>query len=146
MDLSFQEKGAWGVLAGLLVVAAFYFPAALDIVDYSGNPIALIAISIVGVVVLVVIEIVYHMIVALSGDTESDERDALIDLRAERNGGLVLGLSLFILVGHIVAETLRNAGEPPNGLLLAVYIIGALTVSEVAKLASQIWYYRIGRL
>jgi len=76
MDLSFQEQSAWGLLAGILVVSAFYFPAALNIVEYAGDPVALIAISAVGVVALI--------------------------------------------------------------------IIAATTVSEVAKLTSQIWFYRAG--
>ena len=144
MDLSFQEKSAWGLLSGILVVSAFYFPRALDIVEYAGNPIALIANSVVGVIALVVIEVIYHIIIAIPGGDESDERDKLIDLKAERNGGLVLGVALFVLVGHIIAENVLQAGTGPSALLIAVYIIAALTASEVAKLASQIWFYRAG--
>ena len=144
MDLSFQEKSAWGLLAGILVVSAFYFPAALRIVEYAGNPVALIAVSVVGVVALVLIEVIYHAIIALGGGDEVDERDALIDLKAERNGALVLGIALFVLVGHIVAQNVLLAGTAPSSLLVAVYIIAALTASEVGKLTSQIWYYRAG--
>lgn len=144
MDLSFQEKSAWGLLAGILVVSAFYFPNALQIVEYTGNPVALIAISVVGVIALVVIEVIYHIIIAIPGGDEFDERDALIDLKAERNGGFVLGFSLFMLVGLIILENAVLGGTGPSPLLIAVYIIAALTFSEVAKLASQIWYYRAG--
>ena len=144
MDLSFQEKSAWGLLSGILVVSAFYFPRALDIVEYAGNPIALIAISVVGVIALVVIEVIYHIIIAIPGGDESDERDKLIDLKAERNGGLVLAIALFVLVGHIIAENVLQSGTGPSALLIAVYIIASLTASEVAKLASQIWFYRAG--
>ena len=144
MDLSFQEKSAWGLLAGILIVSAFYFPAALNIVEYAGNPAALIAISVVGVVALVVIEVIYHIIIVIPGGDESDERDQLIDLKAERNGGLVLGLTLFLLVGHIITQNVLAAGSGPSALLIAVYIIAAITASEVAKLASQIWFYRAG--
>ncbi len=144
MDLSFQEKSAWGLLSGILVVSAFYFPRALDIVEYAGNPVALIGISVVGVVALVVIEIIYHIIIAIPGGEESDERDKLIDLKAERNGSIVLGLTLFLLVGHIIAQNIAFAGDGPSALLVAVYIIAAITAAEVAKLASQIWFYRAG--
>ena len=144
MDLSFQEKSAWGLLAGILVVSAFYFPRALDIVEYAGNPIALIAISVIGVIALVVIEIVYHIIIAIPGGDEADERDALIDLKAERNAGFVLGFSLFVLVGHIIVVSIVPHAPELSVLLVGVYIIAALTLSEVAKLVSQIWYYRAG--
>jgi hypothetical protein len=144
MDLSFQEKSAWGLLAGILAVSAFYFPAALGIVQYANNPVALIAISVVGVVALVVIEVIYHIIIVIPDGDRSDERDALIDLKAERNGGFALGFSLFFLVGHIIVQNAVLGGTGPSPLLVAVYIIAALTLSEVAKLASQIWYYRTG--
>ncbi len=144
MDGSFQEKSARGLLAGILLVSVFYFPVALRIVEFAGNPVALVAVSIVGVVSLIIIEAVYHAAIAISGGTESDERDALVNLQAERNGGLVLGLALFLLVGHIIAEHALRSGDGPSPLLIVVYIIAALTVSEVAKLASQIWYYRAG--
>jgi len=144
MDLSFQEKSAWGLLAGILVVSAFYFPAALNIVEYAGNPIALIAISVVGVVALIIIETIYHAVIALAGGDETDERDALIDLKAERNAGFVLGLALFVLVGHIIVVSIVPHAPQLSVLLVGVYIIAALTLSEVAKLVSQIWYYRAG--
>ena len=144
MDLSFQEKSAWGLLAGIVIVSAFYFPAALRIVDHAGRPLALIALSVVGLVALVVIEVVYHAVIAVAGNDASDERDALIELKAERNGGLMLGIVLFVVVGHIVAQHALLDGTGPSPLLIAVYIIAALTFSEVAKLLSQIWHYRVG--
>ncbi|MDX1481947.1 MAG: hypothetical protein R3315_09740 [Woeseiaceae bacterium] len=145
MDLSFQEKSAWGLLAGILVVAAFYFPRALAIVEYSGNPVALIAISVVGVVAIVVIEVIYHALISVAGGTATDERDRLIDLRSERIGGFALGIALFTIVAHVIGQTVLAGGLAPSGLLVAVYIIGALTIAEVVKLASQIWIYRTGR-
>ncbi len=149
MDMSFREKSAWGLLLGIVVVSAFYFPAAFEIVAAApeGPPQAmpLIAISVAGVIALVVIEIVYHAFVAsLSREVGTDERDALIDLKAERNGGFALGLGLFWLVGFIVIQTVVQAYAVPGAMEIAVYILLALTASEVVKLASQLWYYRVG--
>lgn len=144
VDLSFQEKSAWGLLSGILVVSAGYFPSAVRIVETTDNPVALIAISVVGVVALIIIEAVYHAIIAVAGGDQTDERDALIDLKAERNGGFVLGISLFLIVGHIIATSVIPERPEPSVLLVGVYIIAALTLSEVAKLTSQIWYYRAG--
>jgi len=144
MDLSFQEKSAWGLLAGILIVSAVYFPAAIRIVETTDNPVALIAISVGGVVALIIIQAVYHAIIAAAGGDQTDERDALIDLKAERNGGFVLGIALFLLVGHIIAASVVPGRPDLSVLLVGVYIIAALTLSEVAKLVSQIWYYRAG--
>lgn len=142
MNLSFQEKSAWGLLGGILVVSAYYFPTALRVIEETGHPVPLIVVSAVGVAAIVVIETVYHIVIAVSGDTQLDERDRFIDLKAERNGGFALGLALVSLVGHIVLQYIRLEGQGPNALTLAFYIIGAMTVSECVKLMSQIWYYR----
>ena len=144
MDLSFQEKSAWGLLLGIVAVSVFYFPAAFRIVETVPNGIPLIAISVVGVIALVIIEIIYHAVIAVASGDETDERDVLIDLKAERNAGLVLGLALFWLVGFIIAQSILGAYAVPGPLEIAVWILLAITVAEVAKLASQIWYYRAG--
>ena len=143
MDLSFQEKSAWGLLIGIGIVSYFYFPAAFDIADSVPHGAPLIAISVVGVIALVIIEAIYHTVIAVSsGDTGMDERDVLFDLKSERNAGLVLGIGLFWLVGHIIATHSIEDKVPVGGLSIAVWVLFALTVSEVAKLISQIWYYR----
>jgi hypothetical protein len=146
MDLSFQEKSAWGLLVGIVVVSAFYFPLAFDVVAAAPHPAPLIAISAVGVAAIVIIETVYHIVIAATsrGDTDPDERDRHIDLRAERNSSFVLGAALFTLVGWIVAQSALGADLVMQPLTIAVCILLALTASEVAKLAWQIWYYRTG--
>ena len=50
MNLSFQEKSAWGLLAGILLVSGYYFPAALAVVEQTGHPVPLLLVSIGGVV------------------------------------------------------------------------------------------------
>lgn len=143
MDLSFQEKSAWGLLIGIGIVSYFYFPAAFDIADSVPHGAPLIAISIGGVIALIIIEAIYHAVIAVSsGDTGMDERDVLFDLKSERNAGLVLGIGLFWLVGHIIATHSIEDVVPVGGLSIAVWVLFALTASEVAKLISQIWYYR----
>jgi hypothetical protein len=143
MDLTFQEKSAWGLLVGIGIVSYFYFPAAFDIADSVPHGASLIGISIIGVIALVIIEAVYHAIIAVSSrDQSKDERDRIFDLKSERNASLVLGIGLFWLVGHIIATHSIEDKVPVSGLSIAVWILFALTVSEVAKLISQIWYYR----
>ena len=144
MDLSFQEKSAWGLLVGIGIVSYFYFPAALDIADSVPHGAPLIVISIAGVIALIIIEAIYHGVIAVSsGGDAMDERDRLFDLKSERNAGVVLGVGLFWLVGHIIATHSIEDIDPVGGLTIAVWILFALTVSEVAKLISQICYYRI---
>jgi len=92
-----------------------------------------------GVIVgLIIIEIVYQSLIAVTGRSESDE---LINLRSERNSGWVLAIALFWLVGHIVAESAVDVSGPMGTVLVAVWILLTLTVAEFAKLLSQVWYY-----
>ena len=41
-------------------------------------------------------------------------------------------------------QSALKAYPVPDPLTIAVYILLAITVSEVVKLAFQIWYYRVG--
>ena len=103
----------------------------------------MIAISVVGVIALIIIEAVYHAVIAVrSGDDKMDERDVLFDLKSERIAGYALAIGLFWLVGHIIATHSIQGREPVGALTIAVWVIFAITVSEVTKLIVQIWYYR----
>ena len=142
MNMSFSEKSAWGLLIGLVVMSWWYFPRAFVVVEASGNPIALGAISVVCVVGLVIFEAVYHAVIAASGGDETDERDRFIGMKAERNSGFVLGIALFTIVGHIFATTTVPELRAMTPLHIAVWILLAITVSEISKVLWQIWYYR----
>ncbi len=145
MDMTFREKSAWGLLVGIGLVSIFYFPAAFDIADSVPHGAPLIAISIVGVVALVVIEAIYHACIAIPHGHEAgeeDERDQLIDLKAERISSYALGVGLFWLVGQIIASHSSERLEPMSALTIGVWILFALTASEIAKLIAQIVYYR----
>ncbi len=86
----------------------------------------------------------YHVVIASTGRSSSDERDALFDLKASRNGGFVLGFGLFSLVGHIILSSIPEGMSQPGALSIAVWILLTITVSEIAKLGFQIYYYRVG--
>ena len=143
MNMSFSEKSAWGLLVGLGVMSWWYFPRAFAIAGETDNPVALVSISVVCVVALIIVEAVYHAVIAAGGD-ETDERDRFIDMKAERNAGFVLGIGLFILVGRIIATTTKPELAVMSPLVIAVWILLALTVSELSKILWQIWYYRTG--
>ena len=147
MDLTFAEKSAWGSLSAVLLASFWYFPKALDVVRESDNALALVGISIAWVVVLVIVEVVYHTIIAAvsPGDAgKTDERDGNISLKAERNASFVLGFCLFWLIGWIIAQSVLQAYPVPQPLEIVVFILLAVTAAEVTKLVSQIWQYRAG--
>ena len=144
MNMSFAEKSAWGLLVGLGVMSWWYFPRAFAVAAQTDNPMALGGISVVCVIGLVIFEAVYHAVIAGNGGDEKDERDRFIDLKAERNAGFVLGIALFALVGRILATSAMPELAPMPPLVIAVWILLALTVSELSKVLWQIWFYRTG--
>lgn len=144
MNMTFQEKSAWGSLVALGLVSFWYFPAAFDAAGNAAHPVRLIGISVGCIVALIIIEVIYHSIIAVTGSSSTDERDALINLKAERIAGFVLGIGLFSLVARIIAVDALEWVETMGALTIAVWILFTLTVSEFAKLASQVWYYRAG--
>ncbi len=146
MDLSFKEKSTWGLLLGILAVSYYYFPAAIHAVDGVPTSLGLVGLSVIAVVALVAVQIVYHIIIAVSSpkNVDEDERDRLIELKAERLGGFALGFLLFWIVGRIIVTTVAAEAHGPDVLMVAVWLLGAITVSEVVKLSAVIAYYRIG--
>ncbi len=142
--MTFSEKSAWGLLVGLGIMSWWYFPRAFAVAAQTDNPLALGAISVVCVIGLIIFEAIYHSVVAARSGDATDERDRLIDMKAERNAGFVLGIALFALIGHIFAAAVRPDLAPLTSLMIAVWILLALTVSELSKLLWQIWYYRTG--
>ena len=142
MDLSFEEKSAWGSLLGLGLVAYWYFPKAFAIAIRTNDAADIVVISVVCIVALIIIEAIYQSIIAVRGGEDRDERDALIDLKAELVASYVLSIGMFLLVARIFAASLGDRVDSMGTLLIAVCILFALTVSEISKLITQVWYYR----
>ena len=142
MERSFQEKSAWGSLVGLGLVAYWYFPKAFVVAQVSDSPAPLFWISVICIIALIVIFSVYHAAIALHGGDETDERDNLLDLKSERIASYALGFGLFWLVARIVATESFDDLEAMGSLLIAVWILFAITASEVIKNIAQIIYYR----
>jgi len=143
MDLSFSEKSAWGSLLGIAVASYLFFPGAIAHINEGGEPIGLIGRVIFIIGVLIAVEVVYHTLVAASSDsTESDERDALISLKADRNAGYALGFGAVWIVGLVMLRGTVADTNLPGTQMVAMYILLALTASEAVKLMSQLWYYR----
>jgi hypothetical protein len=143
MDMSFQEKSAWGSLIILALVSYWFYPTALEIAGDGSKPADLYVLMIGCVVVLIIFEVIYHTIIAVAGGTDRDERDRLFVMRAERNAMFVLWTGLFWIVGHILISAATEEVASLGKLEIAVWILFALSASEFAKLASQVWYYRV---
>ncbi len=145
MVVSFQEKSVWGSLLAIVVSSWLFYPHALPHIANGGTFLDILPRLIFVVVVIIVIEIVYHSIIAArSGAESSDERDKEFNLKAERLSGYVLAIGIVLITAHIIIRsTVAGAPSAPSSLLVSVYLMLALTVSELSKLVTQIWYYRV---
>ncbi len=139
MDLSYQEKSILGSLLAVAVVFGYYFASVLRDIgrpEFDGNSLP-IGRLVLAVVAIVVIEIVYHIVLALESKPEpKDERDTLIASKAYRNAYFVLSTGIFMVMCAVML-----AFKPflTVNLVLFVWVL-----AELAQFATQLFYYRRG--
>lgn len=144
MDMSFEEKSAWGSLLALAVASWLFFPMAISHIAAGGEPVVLIFRAFFVIGVIIVIEIVYHAVAAMSArNKESDERDAMINMKADRISGYVLGFGVVWIAGAaFIQDAVPWAPAAPSSTMMSIYLFLALAVSEASKCLLQIWFYR----
>ena len=145
LDLSFQEKTLWGSLLSLLLVSGWYFPTTWELVQLDpGLPTApLVFVTVVAIVLLVVIQIAYHIVLAVmapSRDGPLDERERLISQRAGNISGLVLGAGVFCVIGHLLTGGSLGWNVGPS--LTAWLLMAAVVFSELVDNVLQIVGFR----
>lgn len=138
--MSFEQKSAALMLAILLIVYGVYFAWAIPL-GLSG-PVHT-AVTTVGLVVMVVVLIVLsvagHIVIALSAPKQAgvaDERDRLIEMRADARSGYILGVGILVTIG------LTLMGASP--FWLAHALLGTLVLGEIAKVVLQLIDYTVG--
>ena len=120
-DPSFQEKSVWGSFLALAGFSVYYFASVFGMyrseagVD-TGRAGELGISLLVG---LVVIEIVYHAVIAgSSGSAESDERDRWIETRASRNRSRCSGSRPTVACGCSPPTTaVSTTNSPPRSTM-----------------------------
>ena len=151
MDLSFQEKSIIGSLLITILLFGWYFLQVFKVLtgDSSESAAALPFVLIGVVVAVIIVEVVYHVIIALASKAEDeDERDALIEAKATRISYFVLVTGCITIIGH----TILNAYLEPditdriliNPIMTANYILLSFILAEIVGFAMQLYYYRRG--
>ena len=151
MDLSFQEKSIAGSLAITCLLFGWYFSQVFEVLmSDSSEAVASLPLVLIGVVIAVVIvEIVYHTVIALaSRPEEEDERDRLIEARATRIAYFVLATGCILTIGHTLLGVYFEADIGRriiiNPVMTANYILMSFILSEITGFAMQLYYYRRG--
>jgi hypothetical protein len=150
MDLSYQEKSILGSLAAMVVVYGYYFASVLRDTSHpelgGGN----VARLVFAVVAIIVIEIVYHIVLALETKVEpKDERDVLIECKAYRNAYFLLASGAFLVIASVILGSLVRESAPATRIIVTPFltvnlVLFFMVLAELAKFLTQLFYYRRG--
>lgn len=138
--MSFEEKSNLLMLAAVIVVYGWYTAAIVS--TASDTPIAEIVyqpLMIIVVVPLVVIAIIGHAVIAALSPSEAgkhDERDRVINVRAERIGGYVVGSAAFTALVVTMMEL--------DNFWIAQVLLAGLVLSEIVEGTWRAVLYRRG--
>ncbi|MPY86745.1 MAG: hypothetical protein GEU99_02365 [Luteitalea sp.] len=151
VPMPFEEKSAWAVVASTVLVWGAYFSAAVALpAPPDVKPFPLFFFFIGAVVAQVVILVVAHIAFAIrAAPGPTDERDRLIELKADRNGDWVLSVGTMCVALVLIWGGTFNALPFPPWSMPAPYVFGNLLVllfvlAEIVKRLLQIAYYRRG--
>ena len=138
MEAPFEEKSVWVQLGSLVVVLLGYGAVAGRMMAAGVNHLVpFVPVFAVAVVLLVVLLVIGHVVAAVVRRPEGrDERDRLIEWKAESRAGWVLGGGVLIgLVGLVCAV---------STVWVAHFLLLSLFLAEIGKLMMQLIYYRKG--
>lgn len=146
MNLSFQEKSLWLMLASLIAAFGYYFAHALPAhavraalegegaVDVMAPHVALFAAA---VLLLVVLSVAGHVVIALvDRHSETDERDRLIGLKSTSYASYVLATGVFLA---LTAAVFTKGNFIFTHVLLAFWVL-----AQLVAIGSQLVMYRRG--
>jgi hypothetical protein len=135
--LSYREKSLYASLAAELFVYGPYFFL------HRQNSVNKVAGMIIAIIVLEII--LQSLIVAVTRNRVTDERDRLIELRGYRAGYLTLASLMVIGLGllwfHATVGNLQLESRMIGLHFLSVFF-GMLVIADITKTATQIVAYR----
>jgi len=149
MDLSYQEKSILGSLLAVVVVYGYYFASVLRAIgrpEFDGGSLGRLMLA---VIAIIVIEVVYHIVLALESKTEpKDERDTLIECKAYRNAYFLLATGAALVITYVIVAGLARDAAPTRIIVTPFLTINlvlfVMVVAELVKFLTQLFYYRWG--
>ncbi|HRP12281.1 MAG TPA: hypothetical protein PLK37_14720 [Terricaulis sp.] len=139
--MSFREKSAWIALIAYGVVFGGYFINLAQAWDERWAQGLSIGLMVGATVMLIIIAAALTIGAALmnpkAANAPADEREQLIDLKAERIASYTLSTGVVLLIGALLLGW--------NGYLVANLLLAAMVISELVKALAQIIAHRRGR-
>jgi Na+-driven multidrug efflux pump len=138
MGASFEERSVWIQLFSMVLILGGYFLAAWQMLSHGVTVLVpYVPVFAVAVTLMVIVMAVGHAAVAIASRPEGrDERDRLIEWRAESNSGWLVGAGVILGILAMIASV-------PN-VWTAHLLFLSLFLSEVLKCVLQLVYYRRG--
>lgn len=142
---SFNERSRLATIIAVGFTGLFYFQAVYGMLATGNrNPAEMATVAIVSVVLLIVIEAIYHAIIAGRGDEEThDERDRSIQLRGAWVEKLVLEIGVMGVIGHIVIASQFDRMNV-DLFLVGNLLVAVLVASEMLGRGLELILYRRG--
>ena len=138
--MSFREKSAWIALTSYGLVFGAYFSLLAQSWDERYGPGLSIGLMVAAVIALIAIAAALTILAAITSPKEAnapaDEREQLIDLKAERLSSYALSTCVVLLIGALLVGW--------NGILVANLLLASMVVAELVKALAQIIAYRRG--
>ena len=138
--MSFREKSAWVALLTYGVVFGGYFFTLWQAWDEGYAQGLSIGLLVGAVVALIIVAIVLNTVIALftpkQATARADERETLIDLKAERIASYTLSIGVLCLIGALLMGW--------NAYLVANLLLASMVIAELVKAIAQIAYFRRG--
>ena len=138
--MSFREKSAWISLLTYGVVFGGYFFTLSQAWGTSYAQGLSIGLMVGAVVTLIIVAIVLNTVIALfhpeSANAPADERETMIDLKAERIASYTLSIGVICLIGALLVGW--------NAFLVANLLLASMVIAELVKALAQIAYFRAG--
>jgi len=138
--VSFREKTAWIALIAYAGVFGVYFFALWQAWDPAyGQPLSiglLVAAMVAFVIVVTVLTIIAALTNPKDANAPADEREKLIDLKAERAASYTLSTGVLLSMTGLLLGF--------NGFLIANVLLGSLVAAELVKAGWQIVAFRRG--
>ena len=134
---SFRERVAWSALSTyILVFFLFFWTLPQSWTDRAGDP--MMSLLALGAFVLIVgAQWLGRASEAPKRESEPDEREQLIALKADRIGGMVTMLGA-------IAVTAAALGFGYNAIFLANLVLAVLLIGQIAKTITQLVYFKAG--
>jgi hypothetical protein len=153
MSMSFREKSIWISLISTLLIFGDYF---FNIIALGNLPeqvakTAALELSIRAFVLIVIVEIIFQTMLAVSNRKAAklgaDERDKLFEYKGNNFGYTVLVIGVLMTLGRMVSleispEFIEQFKVLNIPFLTAHILLFSFIFSEVVRFSAQLYYYR----